>query len=49
MMSALTELGTVGMTAVADTPEMADALFRRAGEVLLDEAAAPPEPALPPV
>ena len=49
MMSALTELGMLGVTAVADSPAEADALFRRAEQVLLEEAAAPPESALPPV
>jgi hypothetical protein len=49
MMSAVTELGVLGLTAVADIPEEADALFRRAERVLLDEAAAPGEPVLPAV
>jgi hypothetical protein len=49
MMSALTELGRVGMVAVADTPQDADATFRRAERVVLEEAAGQPEPALPPV
>jgi hypothetical protein len=49
MMSALTELGLLGVTAVADSPEAADALFRRAEQVLLEEAAGPSEPVLPPV
>ena len=48
MMSALTELGRVGLTAVADTPEQADATYRRAERVLVEEAGPPPEPALPP-
>lgn len=48
MMSTLTELGRVGFTAVGDSGEQADAAFRRAEHVLLDEAAPPPEPALPP-
>jgi hypothetical protein len=48
-MSALTELGRVGLTAVGDTPEEAERLFRRAERVLLEEAAPPPEPVLPPV
>jgi hypothetical protein len=47
MMSALTELGRVGLTAVADSREQADAAYRRAERVLLEEAAPPPEPALP--
>jgi hypothetical protein len=49
MMSALTELGRVGFTAVGDTPEQADAAYRQAERILLEEAGPPPEPALPPV
>jgi hypothetical protein len=49
MMGSLTELGRLGLTAVGDEPEQADAMFRRAEEVLLGAAAPPPEPALPPV
>ncbi len=49
MMGALSELGRVGMTAVGDTPEQADAIFRRAERVLLDEAQPPREPDLPPL
>ena len=50
MISCLTELGRVGMTAVGDTPEEADALYRRAEQVLLDEARAALAPlALPPL
>ena len=49
MMSALTELGRVGLTAVGDSREQADAAYRRAERVLLEEAGPPPEPALPPV
>jgi PGM1 C-terminal domain len=49
MMSPMTELGRVGVTAVGDSPEDADAVFRRVEDVLLDAAAPPPEPALPPV
>jgi hypothetical protein len=49
MMSTLTELGRVGLTAVGDTPEQADATFRRAERVLLEEAGPPPELTLPPV
>jgi hypothetical protein len=48
MMSALGELGSVGVTAVGDSAEEADAAFARAERVLLEEAAAA-EPALPPV
>ena len=47
MMSGLSELGSVGLTAVGDSPEDADATFRRAERILLEEAAPPPEPALP--
>jgi hypothetical protein len=47
MMSALTELGRVGMTAVGDSPEAADAAFRRAERILVEEAAPAAEPALP--
>ena len=47
MMSALSELGRVGVSAVGDTPEQADATFRRAERVLLEEAEPPPEPVLP--
>ena len=49
MMSTLTELGRVGLTAVGDTREQAETAFRRAERVLLDEAGPPPEPALPPL
>ena len=40
MISCLTELGRVGLTAVGDTPEQAMDLYRRAEEVLLAEAVA---------
>ena len=43
------ELGRVGLTAVGDTPEQADVIFRRAERVLVEEAGPPPEAALPPV
>ncbi|HEY7075911.1 MAG TPA: peptide ligase PGM1-related protein [Solirubrobacteraceae bacterium] len=49
MMSPMTELGRVGVTSVGDSPEEADAAFKRVEDVLLGEAAPPPEPALPPV
>jgi hypothetical protein len=39
MISSLTEHGRVGLTAVGDTPEDADATYRRAERVLLEEAA----------
>lgn len=38
MMSCLTELGRVGMTAIADSPTAAQALYDRAEQALLDEA-----------
>jgi hypothetical protein len=47
MMSALTELGRVGVTAVGDSVEQAEATFRRVERVLLDEAGPPPEAPLP--
>ena len=49
MMSALSELGRVGLTAVGDSADEADALYRHAQAVLLEEAAPPAEPELPPV
>ena len=49
MMSALSELGRLGLTAVGDTADEADALYERAQAVLLAEAAPPPEPELAPV
>jgi hypothetical protein len=49
MMGALTELGRVGLTAVGDTPDQADATYRRAERVLLEAAGPPPEAVLPPV
>lgn len=47
MMSALSELGRLGLTAVGDSAAQADELFRRAEQVLLEGAAPAPEPALP--
>ena len=47
MMSTLTELGRTGMTAVGDTPEQAEAIYRRAGRVLVEDAELPREPTLP--
>jgi hypothetical protein len=48
MLSCLTEHGRIGLTAVGDTPDQADATYRRAERILLDEAdAAFEEPALP--
>ena len=49
MMGALTELGRVGLTAVGDTPDQADATYRRAERVLMEEAVPQPEPPLPDV
>ena len=40
MLSSLTELGRIGLTAVGNTPERAESMYRRAEEVLLDEARA---------
>ncbi|MFC5379727.1 peptide ligase PGM1-related protein [Aquipuribacter nitratireducens] len=39
MLTCVTEVGRVGVTAVGDTPEQAQALFRRTEEALLAEAA----------
>jgi pheganomycin biosynthesis PGM1-like protein len=48
MISCLTEHGRVGLTAVGDSPAHADAIYRRAEQILLDEArAAVGEPSLP--
>jgi hypothetical protein len=49
MMSAVAEMGSVGLTAIGDTPDQADATFRRAERLLLEEAQPGAEPALPPV
>jgi hypothetical protein len=40
MISCLTEHGRVGLTAVGDSPAQAEAIYQRAQQVLLDEAAA---------
>ena len=40
MISCLTEHGQVGLTAVGDTPDQAEAIYRRAERILLDEASA---------
>lgn len=37
MISCITELGRVGLTAIGDTPGQADRLYQRAQQVLLDE------------
>jgi hypothetical protein len=47
MISALSENGRIGLTAVGDTPEQADATYRRAERVLVEEAEPPREPSLP--
>jgi hypothetical protein len=47
MMGALAELGRVGLTAVGDSREQADATYRRAERVLHEEAGPAPEPPLP--
>ena len=50
MMSALSEHGRVGLTAVGDSPKQADAIYARAERILTDEAAtAVASPALPPL
>jgi hypothetical protein len=40
MLSSLTELGMIGMTAVGDSPTDAERIYRRAEKILLDEAQA---------
>ena len=47
MMGAISELGRVGLTAVGDSPDQADATFRRAERLLLEEAQPPAEVDLP--
>ena len=47
MISALSENGRIGLTAVGDTPEQADATYRRAERILVEEAEPPREPSLP--
>jgi PGM1 C-terminal domain len=48
MMTALTEFGIIGMTAVGDNAREADEIYRRAERILLEEAdQALTEPALP--
>ena len=50
MMSALSEHGRIGVTAVGDNPQQADAIYERAACVLTDEAAvALAGPTLPPL
>jgi hypothetical protein len=45
MISCLTELGRVGLTAIGDTPAHADSLYRSAEKILLDEADSAASPA----
>ena len=47
MMSALSETGRIGLTAVGDTPEQADATYRRGERLLVEEAEPGREPSLP--
>src|SRR3954462_6788385 len=47
MISALSENGRIGLTAAGDTPEQADATYRRAERTLVEEAEPPREPSLP--
>ena len=47
VMGALAELGSVGLTAVADSRDQADSAFRRAERVLHEAADAGPELPLP--
>ena len=50
MMSSLSELGRVGLTAVGETPDEADAMYHRAEQIITDEAAeALVDPMLPPI
>ncbi len=49
MMGGLAELGQVGLTAVGDSRDHADTLFRRAERVIREEAAPAAEPSLPPL
>ena len=50
MMSALSELGRIGLTAVGETREEADATYRRAEQIITDEATeALADPMLPPL
>ena len=38
MISSLTELGRIGLTAVGDTPAAAKAMYHKAERILLEEA-----------
>jgi hypothetical protein len=46
MLSGLTELGLIGLTAVGDSPKEAEAFYRRATRVLIAEAQSAAVPAL---
>ena len=47
MLSAITELGRIGLTAVGDSREQAESTFRHAERVILEEAKPRQEPTLP--
>jgi hypothetical protein len=47
MLSAITELGRIGLTAVGDSREQAESTFRHAERVILEEAKPRQEPPLP--
>ena len=49
MLSAIAEIGQIGLTAVGDSRQQAEATFHRAERVLLEEASPPPEVPLPAV
>ena len=49
MMSALSELGRIGLTAVGDSAEEAEHRYADAQAVLLEQAAPPPEPEIAPI
>ena len=49
MLSAITELGRIGLTAVGDSREQAEITFRQAERVILEAAGPGQEPALPTV
>ena len=49
MLSAITELGRIGLTAVGDSREQAESIFRHAERVILEEARPRDEPASPAV
>jgi hypothetical protein len=49
MLSAISELGRIGLTAVGDSREQAESTFRQAERVILEEAKPRQEPTLPAV